>query len=141
MMASAVSDDLHDLLALVLDPSYQPIQKVAIPYADFPMDPTIRARIPVAASAVFRPFVALPIGPGIVAPVQAEWSPQTEDTLEQMDPTGTSLLDLAACDTFVVVLLSEISRRGGVRRAAFASAEGLRLGKTEEGVRSAFGGR
>lgn len=74
MMASAISDDLHDLPVLVLDPSYQPIQKVAIPYADFPMDPTIDPRIPVAASAVFRPFVALPIG-GIVAPVQAEWSP------------------------------------------------------------------
>ena len=141
MMASAVTDGLHDLLVLVLDPCYQPIQKVPIPYADFPMDPTI-PRIPVAAAAVFRPLVALPIGPGIVAPVQAEWSPQTENILEQVDPTGMSLLDVAACDTFVVVLLSGISRRWGVRRAAVADAEGpLRLGKTEEGVQSAFGGR
>jgi hypothetical protein len=139
MIASAVSDDLHDLLVLVLDPSYQPIQKVAIPYADFPIDPTT-PRIPVAASAVFRPFVALPIGPGIVAPVQAEWSPQMENTLAQMDPTGT--FDLGAYDTFVVVLLSGISPRWGVRRAAFASAERpLLLGKTEEGVQSGFGGR
>jgi hypothetical protein len=140
MIASTVTDDLHDFLVLVLDPSYQPIQKVPIPYADFPMYPTI-PRIPGPASAVFRPFVALPIDPGIVAPVQAEWSPQTENIPEQMNPTGTLFPDLAACDMVVFESTSGISRLWGVRRDAFASADGpLRLGKAEEGAGSAFGG-
>jgi hypothetical protein len=131
-MTSAVTDDLHHFLALALVPFYQPIQMVTIPYAKFAMNPTI-AKFLVAASAgsdAFRSFVVFPTDPEIVAPFQAEWSPQTGNILELGEPKGTSL-DLVAYDMFVVVSPSGIARPW-VRRMALAFAEWpLELGETE----------